>query len=881
MIEAGPSFDPTHPDTENPEIAESLESDGTEELSLPPADLRTPEDALRWFATNPYAFDYNPAMQQVLGIEAGYAKIREEIYSVLDDWSNSPRDADFLVACNLVDRLSETDLDVARHYVPKLLQKDYFLSQDSQRLKTEAETHDERFARVSELVKADRAAVLIAVAKNHLIQTIDPPNFWFYREEELANAESAIQQALGEILVRFSKLEDGERGSLWRSILLYGTGDQKAEARKRLSETMGQEGEAIRLADESIFDLAADPSEQVSSEATDIIAHHLYGSFGIDYGDCEDFIQSWRKSRGENEISRTIWSNVNRIEFLESQRPGMTNALSGSFGIHDFARYPSPALLWQYDQMKKSDFNYGLLVYPRDDWNGAFYDEKELAELFAQMQPEGNEWGGFVITEADGKLSVIRQMNSIRKQYGSASFGIMAGHGSQDTIQFGNNFDRGGVMRTEDISKMIAISSATRPKREDQENPSPALFKEGSTLILFSCSTGSENGIGSKISELTRGTVIAPTIPTSPKKIEFTAPEVEGGVPSFEVSYQNEGEGAKFQSGQKVETPDQSSETMGNHLVSSDTVDSGNPTPEQKINPNEVCTEIFKKFQDDMHSLRRNHKFDTETDWEVATEDLARFKSEATMKFPEDYHDSIAVLYDVLLEISAQFKLDGPLFSEKTEYFESMKTAAKWQKDCVTMIRQFENLDYGKHLVAAVRLYLPHLAQQYYNCMGLGANTGAARALETLSGVRGMRLSEDVLRYVLEGTGAKLRATTVDEDVEGGTDFVLDFQNRRYAVQVKSKQDNRGSITCELVSSFQPTTELDDNLTRQKLKAQNDALHRAREMKIANDLLWVQVSSSGKKQIDGLLTGKATQDYLGSQKLGEFGAKIREILGMS
>lgn len=258
---------------------------------------------------------------------------------------------------------------------------------------------------------------------------------------------------------------------------------------------------------------------------------------------------------GENEVSRTIWSNVYRIEFLESQRPGMAKALSDSFGIHNFARYPSPALLWQYDQMGKSDFNYGLLVYPRDDWNGAFYDEKELSDLFTQMQPEGNEWGGFIITEADGKLSAIRQMNSIRKQYGSASFGIIAGHGSQDTIQFGDNFDRGGVMRTEDISKMIAISNATRPRREDQENPSPPLFKEGSTLILFSCSTGSENGIGSKISELTRGKVIAPTIPTSPKKIEFTASEEAGGVPSFEVSYQNEGEGATFQSGQKVEAP--------------------------------------------------------------------------------------------------------------------------------------------------------------------------------------------------------------------------------------------------------------------------------------------------------------------------------------
>lgn len=521
----------------------------------PPADIKSTEEALRWFAFDFYAYDYRPAMAKVLGPNQDHARIRSEIARVLDEWSVSPRDDDFIAASNLVMRISETNKDISKNFSIKLLKKQNFLSQEG-RASLEHPKGDESFEekkkRIHALSKANIAATEVASRKNNLIGMFgDDLEHWF-SENERDSAVTAIQSALGEIQTRYDKLIDDDRALLWRNSLLFGTEKQKSVARQRLSDDSSGDEEYKLMASE-IYTLLLDKNPIIRDEAIGIISSHLHTNLGIDSALLSTFVDSWDKSSDQANVAYAIRDNLYRIENLECMRPGIIRELSDRFGIHDFARYPAAALVWQYDHAKEAGFNYGLVVYPRDDWNGAFYNESTLDNLFGQMQSGDEEWGGLLIVEADTKLSAVRQMNIIRRVYGSASFGIIGGHGTADSIQFGNNFDRGGVLRIDDVEKMIAISDNFSEKTEKSNDSPPALFKSGSTIMLISCSTGSAGGIGSKISKLTQGIIIAPSVPTGVKSMKFIAPEDENAVPTFEVTYGEENAGVKFQNGQPIE----------------------------------------------------------------------------------------------------------------------------------------------------------------------------------------------------------------------------------------------------------------------------------------------------------------------------------------
>jgi len=539
-----------------------LERSLNERRNIPPQniDIRTTEDALRWFVGDLNASDYHQAMMKVLGRNASDSQIRGEIKRVLDGWVNSPREDNFITASGIVPKLYKVDPSLGKEFVLKLLGKFFSHQTDLDKLKKGSRDEVPALRVAQAIAKIEIAAIKIAGAKIHLIKTLLPDledERCFRDVEERNSAIRAVRAGLSDVLPYYPdkvNITDYGYPQVYRACFLYGSQDQKEIARRKLSRVKSGDRGRINLADNEIFQLATDENDAVRSEAMDIIIQHLESYFGIGRQAFLVLANSWRASIEEDFTQLAFRENINQIEFLESQRPGITLALIDQYGINVFARYPAKALIWQFDHRQKPNLTYGLLVFPREDHNGAFFDNVDLlGDLFDDMVEDGQRWGGFIIIEADNKLAMVRRMNAVRKASGSAAFGIIGGHGTDRTIQFGRQFDRGGELKIEDVSKMVSIAARYRQSVKTGDS-APPLFKEGSTVILNSCSTGLPSGIGSKISELTNGAVIAPTVPTALRSIRFVPPTGTGGysVPSFEVGYQKEGQGVMFKSGKNV-----------------------------------------------------------------------------------------------------------------------------------------------------------------------------------------------------------------------------------------------------------------------------------------------------------------------------------------
>lgn len=196
-------------------------------------------------------------------------------------------------------------------------------------------------------------------------------------------------------------------------------------------------------------------------------------------------VSSWLVNCGNRRatlISENIWDIFN----LERQRPGITNLLTRAFGIRNFARYPSEILIDQHDTRNEPNQQYGIIVYPTDDKNGTFYNDKEsLAKLSKQLKS-----GGYTlkVVECSGQLSFIHYLNFLKRYYGKIPFAVIGGHGSADGIQMGQKGEKGAVLSLSDLSKggSSALGQA---------------FDINPTIILNSCSTGQIGGIGQSISQ--------------------------------------------------------------------------------------------------------------------------------------------------------------------------------------------------------------------------------------------------------------------------------------------------------------------------------------------------------------------------------------------
>lgn len=157
-------------------------------------------------------------------------------------------------------------------------------------------------------------------------------------------------------------------------------------------------------------------------------------------------------------------------------------------------------LIAQYDQRDKTDIPYGVIFYPESDHSGAGYRDKEVLQQLYEQVKDGH---AIRICEGDSKLKMARYLLEFDRKYGGEhkiSFAIVAAHGSEDDIRLGGSDKDKSILR-----------------RRDFNDPRLArfgkYFEDDATLILNSCNTGADEGIGQQLSAVIPK-VIAPDSPT-------------------------------------------------------------------------------------------------------------------------------------------------------------------------------------------------------------------------------------------------------------------------------------------------------------------------------------------------------------------------------
>jgi len=236
-------------------------------------------------------------------------------------------------------------------------------------------------------------------------------------------------------------------------------------------------------------------------------------------------LSEWQK----NEV---VENNLIPALQLESRRPGAPRLLAEQFGIYEFGRYPVEVLRNQIEEME-SDKPYGLAIYPRVDEGGdgpVFQGSDFRLEVFmGKLHELGHT---FRIIEVGSKIELARRIIELDDTYaqvaGKIGFAIIHGHGTPDSIQLGagNGFTKG---KEYIISKDVWNGGAQRLS---------SYFRARVPILLDSCSTGENSGIGQQLSAIFRTKVIAPKIPT--KLIRAIPKLTSGGNIDLDAQYRSE-----------------------------------------------------------------------------------------------------------------------------------------------------------------------------------------------------------------------------------------------------------------------------------------------------------------------------------------------------
>lgn len=223
----------------------------------------------------------------------------------------------------------------------------------------------------------------------------------------------------------------------------------------------------------------------------------LQAGFSADSFPFEQLVPAWidahyaydESSEAIESYTTEIKGNIETMIALETAEPGACVALNKEFGVKTFGRYPTKMLIEQYRQRNK-DIPYGLVIYPRADHNGAFYQD---AGLFKKMLTDTRAIGvGIRVMEVDHAVDLPLALIATNARYGYTptddekkktakhllSFAILGGHGSPYNVTLGRpELGRGSAITTGDIGGSdIAVAKN--------------FFEDGATGVLFSCKTG-------------------------------------------------------------------------------------------------------------------------------------------------------------------------------------------------------------------------------------------------------------------------------------------------------------------------------------------------------------------------------------------------------
>ncbi|HEY3780318.1 MAG TPA: hypothetical protein VGL56_04485 [Fimbriimonadaceae bacterium] len=210
-------------------------------------------------------------------------------------------------------------------------------------------------------------------------------------------------------------------------------------------------------------------------------------------------------------------SESEQLRRFQFEVPGALDVLRRQFHLDHWERYPASVLANMYDE-KEERGNWGVMIYPKEDWNGAFKHSKQITGLNEVVRKTHN----LRIVECGSAEEASDILKELAGKYGPASFAVVCGHGTEEAVHFGDNEE-------ELLTKSVA---------EDQFGKALGdSLKAGSEVCLCSCSTAAEGGIAENISDTSGHTVHGPEVPTNMKsfgarvkgdRVEFHPQYVEG-----------------------------------------------------------------------------------------------------------------------------------------------------------------------------------------------------------------------------------------------------------------------------------------------------------------------------------------------------------------
>lgn len=219
--------------------------------------------------------------------------------------------------------------------------------------------------------------------------------------------------------------------------------------------------------------------------------------------DADNVIGTWVNSAESPEVA--IKKNLKVLGALEKYRPRSTLVLTRTFGIRNFARYPEEILVAQFDQRLDVKRPYIVWVNPYHDSNGEFYRFGDQIQMLHTSL--GNDVNLRFI-ECGSRPSFLQRLDRIRRRFNKAMGGVIGGHGTVNSIKFGVNED-------------LCTNDTFGPELQSLRD----VFVDNTTLVLVSCSTGTEGGLAQHLSRALDVKVVAPKYVTSLDEIYLVTTE--------------------------------------------------------------------------------------------------------------------------------------------------------------------------------------------------------------------------------------------------------------------------------------------------------------------------------------------------------------------
>lgn len=178
-----------------------------------------------------------------------------------------------------------------------------------------------------------------------------------------------------------------------------------------------------------------------------------------------------------------------------------TKKLHEEYGIIYFGRYDKKLLEETYnaiDPEYKKEMPVLLAVYTKEDWNGAFYNDRDKHEDLEKAYK-------MIIYETDTDYGFRNAISNTFKRHGDIDVLVVGGHGHPNKIALGSGNKETNILDLSDKDELAYLRY---------------MFTANPKIILQSCSTGKKvDGIGAVLSDVFDATLWAPVDPAGMQRI--------------------------------------------------------------------------------------------------------------------------------------------------------------------------------------------------------------------------------------------------------------------------------------------------------------------------------------------------------------------------